>query len=66
MSEHKDHLRPYDYVHELTKGKWSCRFRTVLDESTRKSLGMVIRRQFTSLVVIETLSQVFITRGLPM
>ena len=65
MSEYKDHLLPYDYVYERTKGKWSCCFRTLIDMSTRESLGMVIRRKFTSLVVIEILSQLFITQGLP-
>ena len=37
----------------------------VIDEFTRESLGAVVRRKFTSLDVIEVLSELFITRGLP-
>ena len=64
-SEYKDHVWSYDFVHERTKDKRSFRVLTVIDEFTRESLGTVVRRKFTSLDVIEVLSELFITRGLP-
>jgi len=64
-SEYKDHVWSYDFVHERTKDNRSFRILTVIDEFTRESLGTVVRRKFTSLDVIEVLSELFITRGLP-
>ena len=64
-SEYKDHVWSYDFVHERTKDNRSFRILTVIDELTRESLGTVVRRRFTSLDVIEVLSELFITRGLP-
>ena len=64
-SEYKDHVWSYDFVHERTKDNRSFRILTVIDEFTRESLGTVVRRRFTSLDVIEVLSELFITRGLP-
>jgi hypothetical protein len=61
----KDHVWSYDFVHERTKDKRSFRILTAIDEFTRENLGKVVRRKFTSLDVIEALSQLFITRGLP-
>ena len=61
----KDHVWSYDFVHERTKDNRSFRILTVIDEFTRESLGTVVRRRFTSLDVIEVLSELFITRGLP-
>lgn len=63
-SEHKDHVS-YDFVHERTKDNRSILILTVIDEFTRESLATVVRRKFTSLDVIEILSELFITRGLP-
>ena len=36
-----------------------------ISDVVRESLGTVVRRRFTSLDVIEVLSELFITRGLP-
>ena len=55
----------HDFVHERTKDNRSFRILTIIDEFTRESLGTVVRRRFTSLDVIEVLSELFITRGLP-
>lgn len=63
--EYKDHVWSYDFVHERTHDTRSFRILTVIDEFTRESLAMVVRRRFTSLDVIEALSELFIIRGLP-
>ena len=63
--EYKDHVWSYDFVHERTKDNRSFRSLTVIDEFTRESLATVVRGRFTSLDVIEVLSELFITRGLP-
>ena len=41
------------------------RILTVIDEFTRENLDMVVGRRFTFIDVIEVLSKLFITRGLP-
>jgi putative transposase len=64
-SEYKDHVWSYDFVHEITKDKRSFRILTVIDEFTRECLGTIVRGKFTLLDVIEVLSELFITRGLP-
>jgi transposase InsO family protein len=38
---------------------------TLIDEFSRESLALEVKRRFTSLDVIEVLSDLFITRGLP-
>ena len=52
-------------MYERTHDKRSFRILTIIDEFSRESLATVVRRKFTSLDVIETLSELFIARGLP-
>ena len=59
------HVCSYDFVHERTKDKRSFRILTVIDGFTRESLGTVVERKFTSLDLIEVLSELFITQGFP-
>ena len=63
--EHKDDVWSFDFVYVRTHDKRSFRILTIIDEFSRESLATVVRRKFTSLDVIETLSELFITRGLP-
>ena len=59
-------IRPKtDAVQPLNPFFWlRLQILTVIDEFTRESLGTVVRRRFTSLDVIEVLSELFIIRGL--
>ena len=63
--EHKDHVWSYDFVHERTHDNRSFRILTLIDEFSRESLALEVKRRFASLDVIEVLSELFITRGLP-
>jgi hypothetical protein len=47
-----------------TQDKRSFRILTLIDEFTKESLALEARRRFTSLDVIEVLSEFLITRGL--
>ena len=63
--EYKDHVWSYDFVHDRTHDNRSFRVLTLIDEFSRESLALEVKRRFTSLDVIEVLSGLFITRGLP-
>ena len=63
--EHPNHVWSYDFVYDRTQDKRSFRVLTLIDEFTKESLALEARRRFTSLDVIEVLSDLFITRGLP-
>jgi putative transposase len=63
--EHPNHVWSYDFVFDRTQDKRSFRVLTLIDEFTKESLALEAKRRFTSLDVIEVLSDLFITRGLP-
>ena len=63
--EYKNHVWAYDFVQDRThKGK---RFRmlTVIDEYSRECLAIKVDRSLKSIDVIETLANLFISRGQP-
>jgi len=63
--EYKNHVWSYDFVHERTHDGRSLRILTVIDEYSRKSLATEVRRSFTSMDVVEVLSDLFIIHGQP-
>lgn len=63
--EYRDHVWSYDFVHEQTHDNRSFRILTLIDEYSRESLALEVKRRFTSLHVIEVLSDLFLSRGLP-
>ena len=63
--EHPNHVWSYDFVYDRTQDKRSFRVLTLIDEFSKESLALEAKRRFTSLDVIEVLSDLFITRGLP-
>ena len=63
--EFKNHVWSYDFVHDRTHDNRSYRILTVIDEFSRESLATEPRRRFTSLDVIEELTNLFILHGRP-
>lgn len=63
--EYPNHVWSYDFVAERTHDNRSFRILTLIDEYSKESLALEPKRRFTSMDVIEVLSDLFVTRGLP-
>ena len=63
--EYKNHVWSYDFVHDRTHDNRSYRILTVIDEFSRESLATEPRRSYTSMDVIEELTNLFILHGRP-
>ena len=64
-AERADHVWSYDFVHHRTyDGRAFCML-NVLDEFTRESLAIRVRRKLSSADVIDVLTDLFILRGVP-
>ena len=63
--EFKNHVWSYDFVHDRKHDNLSFRDLTVIDEFSRESLATERRMRFTSMDLIEELTNLFILHGLP-
>ncbi len=61
----KDHVWSYDFVSDRTDGGGRLRILNIVDEFTRESLAMEIRRHFTGRDVVAVLAELFAIRGRP-
>ena len=64
-AERADHVWSYDFVHHRTYDGRALRMLNVLDEFTRESLAIRVRRKLSSIDVIDVLTDLFILRGIP-
>ena len=64
-AEREDHVWSYDFVHHRTYDGRAFRMLNVLDEFTRESLAIRVRRKLSSIDVIDVLTDLFILRGIP-
>ena len=64
-AERADHVWSYDFVHHRTYDGRAFRMLNVLDEFTRESLAIRVRRKLSSIDVIDVLTDLFILRGIP-
>ena len=62
---YRHHVWSYDIVHDRTMNGRPLRILTVLDEYSRESLSLVVKRKLKSTDVLECLSELFLTKGLP-
>ena len=62
-AERADHVWSYDFVHHRTHDGRAFRMLNVLDEFTRESLAIRVRRKLSSADVIDVLTDLFILRG---
>jgi len=63
--ERANHVWSYDFVHHRTHDGRAFRTLNVLDEFTRESLEIRVRRKLSSVDVIDVLTDLFILRGPP-
>ncbi len=63
--ERKDHVWSYDFVHDRTADGRSIRLLVVIDEFTRECLAIDVARRLTSDDMLERLSWLMATRGVP-
>jgi len=63
--QHKDHVWSYDFVAERTSDGRSLRMLNIIDEYTRECLAIRVKRTIRANDVIDTLSDIFIIRGIP-
>ena len=62
---HRNHVWSYDFVHHATHDGRTLRLLTLLDEFSRESLAIEVRRRFSGAEVIEGLSDVMLIHGIP-
>ena len=64
-SLYKNHVWSYDFVSHQTEDKRKFRILTLIDEYTRECLAMPVNRSLKSEDVLETLFDLFTSRGVP-
>ena len=63
--QYRNHVWSYDFVHCRTDDGKVFRTLNILDEFSRECLAIVVERKLNSNDVIDVLSDLFITRGIP-
>ena len=63
--ERKDHVWSYDFVHHRTDDGRAFRTLNILDEFSRECLAIRVKRKLNSTDVVDTLTDLFILRGVP-
>ena len=64
-AEYVNHVWSYDFVHDRTRDGKPLRFLTLVDEYSRECLALQVSRSLKSLDVLECLSELFLSRGVP-
>lgn len=64
-ARHKDHVWSYDFVAERTEDGRPLRLLNIIDEYTRECLSIRVARSIKAEDVLDELSNLFITRGIP-
>ena len=62
---HRDHVWSYDFMQDRTSEGRPIRLLTIIDEYTRECLSIDVDRNLTSEDVLDRLTQLFVTRGVP-
>jgi len=61
----RDHVWSYDFVHHRTSDGRAFRTLNLIDVHTRECLEIRVKRKLNSIDVIDTLTDLFILRGIP-
>jgi transposase InsO family protein len=64
-AEYQNHVWTYDVVEDRTRDGRKLRFLNVVDEYSRKALGIVVGRSLKSFDVLNCLADLFLTEGVP-
>jgi len=62
---YRDHVWSYDFVKDSTSDGRSLRLLTIIDEFSRDCLSIDVARRLTSQDVLDRLTELFVTRGIP-
>ena len=64
-AEHKDHIWTWDFIHDRTLTGQPLKWLAITDEFTRECLALEVARSITSEAVVDVLTNLFLTRGVP-
>ena len=64
-AEHKDHVWTWDFIHDRSTSGQPLKWLAITDEYTRECLALEVDRSITAERVLEILTRLFLTRGVP-
>jgi putative transposase len=64
-AEHKDHVWTWDFIHDRTATGQPLKWFAITDEYTRECLALEVDRSITADRVLDVLTSLFLTRGVP-
>jgi transposase InsO family protein len=64
-AESPDHVWTWDFIHDRTTGGQPLKWFAITDEYTRECLALEVARGITAEVVLDILTNLFLTRGVP-
>lgn len=64
-AEHKDHVWAWDFIHDRTASGQPLKWLAITDEYTRECLALEVARSITADRVLDILTHLFLTRGVP-
>ena len=64
-AEHPDHVWTWDFIHDRTTSGKPLKWFAITDEYTRECLALEVDRGLTSERVLDVLTNLFLTRGVP-
>ena len=64
-AEHQDHVWCWDFIHDRTASGRPLKWLAITDEYTRECLALEVDRSITAERVLDVLTNLFLTRGVP-
>jgi len=64
-AEHRDHVWTWDFIHDRTTSGQPLKWFAITDEFTRECLALEVDRGLTANRVLDVLTNLFLTRGVP-
>jgi putative transposase len=64
-AEHKDHVWTWDFIHDRTASGQPLKWFAITDEYTRECLALEVERSITADRIVDVLTDLFYTRGVP-
>lgn len=64
-AEHRDHVWTWDFIHDRTTSGKPLKWFAITDEFTRECLALEVDRGLTAERVLDVLTNLFLTRGVP-
>jgi putative transposase len=64
-AKHKDHVWCWDFIHDRTTSGKPLKWLAITDEYTRECLALEVNRSITADMVVDVLTNLFLTRGVP-